>query len=83
MVEEITVGAALRRLTHYLEENGIEAPDFEALQMLQSLGYSKIRILEGRGVLTQQQQEQLRQLASRRRKGEPCSTCWESGNFTA
>lgn len=71
MVEEITVGAALRRLTHYLEENGIEAPDFEALQMLQSLGYSKIRILEGRGVLTQQQQEQLRQLASRRRKGEP------------
>ena len=71
MVEEITVGAALRRLTHYLEENGIEAPDFEALQMLQSLGYSKIRILEGRGVLTQQQQEQLRQLASRRLKGEP------------
>ena len=71
MVEEITVGAALRRLTHYLEENGIEAPDFEALQMLQSLGYSKIQILEGRGVLTQQQQEQLRQLASRRRKGEP------------
>ena len=38
MVEEITVGAALRRLTHYLEENGIEASDFEALQMLQSLG---------------------------------------------
>lgn len=71
MVEEITVGAALRRLTHYLEENGIEAPDFEALQMLQSLGYSKIRILEGRGVLTQQQQEQLRQLASRRLEGEP------------
>lgn len=71
MVEEITVGAALRRLTHYLEENGIEAPDFEALQMLQSLGYSKIQILEGRGILTQQQQEQLRQLASRRRKGEP------------
>ena len=71
MVEEITVGAALRRLTHYLEENGIEAPDFEALQMLQSLGYSKIQILEGRGVLTQQQQEQLRQLASRRLEGEP------------
>ena len=71
MVEEITVGAALRRLTHYLEENGIEAPDFEALQMLQSLGYSKIRILEGRGILTQQQQEQLRQLASRRLEGEP------------
>ena len=71
MVEEITVGAALRRLTHYLEESGIEAPDFEALQMLQSLGYSKIRILEGRGVLTQQQQEQLRQLASRRLEGEP------------
>lgn len=71
MVEEITVGAALRRLTHYLEENGIEAPDFEALQMLQSLGYSKIRILEGRGVLTQQQQEQLRQLVSRRLEGEP------------
>lgn len=71
MVEEITVGAALRRLTHYLEENGIEAPDFEALQMLQSLGYSKIRILDGRGVLTQQQQEQLRQLASRRLEGEP------------
>lgn len=71
MVEEITVGAALRRLTHYLEENGIEAPDFEALQMLQCLGYSKIRILEGRGVLTQQQQEQLRQLASRRLEGEP------------
>lgn len=71
MVEEITVGAALRRLTHYLEENGIEDPDFEALQMLQSLGYSKIRILEGRGVLTQQQQEQLRQLASRRLEGEP------------
>lgn len=71
MVEEITVGAALRRLTHYLEKNGIEAPDFEALQMLQSLGYSKIRILEGRGVLTQQQQEQLRQLASRRLEGEP------------
>ena len=71
MVEEITVGAALRRLTHYLEENGIEAPDFEALQMLQSLGYSKIRILEDRGVLTQQQQEQLRQLASRRLEGEP------------
>ena len=71
MVEEITVGAALRRLTHYLEENGIEAPDFEALQMLQSLGYSKIQILEGRGVLTHQQQEQLRQLASRRLEGEP------------
>lgn len=71
MVEEITVGAALRRLTHYLEENGIEAPDFEALQMLQSLGYSKIQILEGCGVLTQQQQEQLRQLASRRLEGEP------------
>ena len=71
MVEEITVGAALRRLTHYLEENGIEASDFEALQMLQSLGYSKIQILEGRGVLTQQQQEQLRQLASRRLEGEP------------
>lgn len=71
MVEGITVGAALRRLTHYLEENGIEAPDFEALQMLQSLGYSKIQILEGRGVLTQQQQEQLRQLASRRLEGEP------------
>lgn len=71
MVEEITVGAALRRLTHYLEENGIEAPDFEPLQMLQSLGYSKIQILEGCGVLTQQQQEQLRQLASRRLEGEP------------
>lgn len=71
MVEEITVGAALRRLTHYLEENGIEAPDFEALQMLQSLEYSKIQILDGRGTLTQPQQEQLRQLASRRLEGEP------------
>lgn len=71
MVEEITVGAALRRLTHYLEENGIEAPDFEALQMLQSLEYSKIQILDGRGTLTQPQQEQLRQLVSRRLEGEP------------
>lgn len=71
MVEEITVGAALRRLAHYLEENGIEDPDFEALQMLESLGYSKIQILDGRGTLTQPQQEQLRHLVSRRLEGEP------------
>ena len=31
MVEEITVGAAWRRLTRYLEEKGIEDPDSEAL----------------------------------------------------
>ncbi len=71
MVEEITVGAALRRLIHCLEENGIEDPDFEALQMLQSLGYSKIQILEGSGCLTQEQQKQLGQRITRRLEGEP------------
>ena len=71
MVEEITVGAAWRRLTRYLEEKGLEDSDFEALQMLQSLGCSKVQVLEGSLLLTQDQQQRLDQLAARRIAGEP------------
>lgn len=71
MVEEITVGAALRRLTRYLEEQDILDGDFEALQMLQSLGYSKVQILQGTTPLKQEQQQRLKELAARRVAGEP------------
>ncbi len=71
MVEEITVGAAWRRLTRYLEKKGIEDSDFEALQMLQSLGCSKVQVLEGSLLLTQDQQQRLSQLSARRIAGEP------------
>ena len=71
MVEEITVAAALRRLTHCLEEQDIPDGDFEALQMLQSLGYSKTQILEGTAALTAEQQQQLETLITRRLSGEP------------
>lgn len=83
MVEEITVGAALRRLTHYLEENGIEAPDFEALQMLQSLGYSKIRIWKAVGSSLNSSRNSCGSWPPAAERESPCSTCWESGNFTA
>ena len=71
MVEITAVGALLRQTARRLEEGGIPEGDFEALQMLQSLGFTKIQILEGTALVPVRQQQRLEELLTRRLAGEP------------
>lgn len=71
MVESIRVGALLRQTARRLEEGGIGEGNFEALQMLRQLGYSKLQILEGTAPVPPSVGQQLEQLLQRRLAGEP------------